>query len=164
MEASGASQSTLGHVGLGQALILKIYSDKCSVKSKNLLKISTCVKSSIQLAEEMLAISLTMGPFQCSQQWCDFTSQRNEGYSLHSDSLISSMCYSNPLSQSNFTDDSTGQIVNRLSSSVLKELDEVIYQSTLRKNNKFASIIDDSQQGLSYKETPQFLVTAQIFG
>lgn len=63
MEASGASQSTLGHVGLGQALILKIYSDKCSVKSKTLLKISKCVKSSIQLAEEMLAISLTMRPF-----------------------------------------------------------------------------------------------------
>lgn len=95
MEASGASQSTLGHVGLEQALILKIYSDKCSVKSKNF---KICVKSSIQLADEMLAISLTMGPFQCSQQWYDFTGQRNEGYNLHSDSLISSMCYSNPLS------------------------------------------------------------------
>ena len=63
MDASGASQSTLGHVGLGQALILKIYSDKCSVKSKNF---KICVKSSIQLADEMLAISLTMGPFQRS--------------------------------------------------------------------------------------------------
>lgn len=68
MEAPAASQSILGHAGLGQALsgyILEIYcNDKCSVKSKNLKeKFKIYLKNFIQLAEEMFAISFTMGPF-----------------------------------------------------------------------------------------------------
>ena len=68
MEASAASQSMLGHAGLGQTLsgyLLKIYcNDKCSVKSKNLKeKFKIYLKNFIQLAEEMFSISFTMGPF-----------------------------------------------------------------------------------------------------